>query len=320
MPNAPTSTAWRRVAPAYLESMNAPARTESKLRALLDGDIKALFDHMRKGAGRALTRPQVRKFERAQLEERLASDKHETEIALGAFDQLEGEIELRRKEIEVLEGRHRSFVHDAIIERAEALGAVYVAQITALRRTIAELRGIATVVEGRRSFSPSFSAEVDVRLPTFNIPGVPGYRGEAVQAYAPMQPSIKVTATDADNAAGPWRALATLGPRTRAPSRPSCRRSTPRMNKCRCLATAAKPTTRVTTTMPMIDWISAASIGGRVTAAGEHSPPNVAMPPGIAKALRKADIRPPATGTQLSVADVDASLPPPAWAWASAWR
>lgn len=29
--------------------------------------------------------------------------------------------------------------------------------------------------------------------------------------------------------------------------------NTPRMNKCRCLATAATPTTRVTTTMPMID-------------------------------------------------------------------
>ena len=44
--------------------------------------MKALFDHMRKGADPALTRQQVRKFERAQLEDRLANDKHEAEIAL----------------------------------------------------------------------------------------------------------------------------------------------------------------------------------------------------------------------------------------------
>ena len=144
-----------------------------------------------------------------------------------AFDKLEREIELRRKEIEVLEGRHRSFVHDAIIEGAEALGAVYVAQIAARRRTIAELLGIATVVEGRRTFFPSFSAE-----------------GEAVQAYAPqMQPSIKVTATDADNAAPPWRALVTLwiqDPRAEPPVLSAIDTTD---EQCRCLATAARPTT-----------------------------------------------------------------------------
>lgn len=97
----------------------------------------------------------------------------------------------------------------AVVERADAVGAVYARQIAELRETMRDLLGLAAVVGAKEDFYPSWVApQTEVKLPGFGLPSVRATLPKAKLGARPATaPVITVTEVEAKAAAAPWREL-----------------------------------------------------------------------------------------------------------------
>ena len=150
-------------------------------------------------------RPVARSFEAEQIRAQYADDEHAAAVALEALAQLDQTVARLELEIPALQERGEEFLHDALIEHAtETLAQPYVERIAAFQQTTASLLGLNVVVRGRRAFrSPYVENAVDVNLPMFGLPGIPGDRDEVVRLNEPLRPALTVTQQDAERAAEP---------------------------------------------------------------------------------------------------------------------
>jgi hypothetical protein len=193
---------------AFMEQMGAPARTEEKIAQLIEADTSNFLRWLRNGAA-ALTKPQVRAFEREALEKRLAGDHHEAEIARAALKRLEEDAAVLRRQIEILRRRQPDLVRDVLLEEASAgAGARYEAARQAMEAALTELLGLAHVVGGHRNYRSQWftSQDASIPLPSFQLPGLPGYRGGlTVKLDDSQRPAINVTDKQSREAAVAWR-------------------------------------------------------------------------------------------------------------------
>lgn len=204
---------------AYLTAMGVPVVTEERLRTLIESDTSNYLAWIKSRAP-ALTKTQARSFEREQLEQKLAGDRHAAEVARGAIAQLEAEIDQKREQLPNLEERHRAFVLDAVLEQADQLGAVYRRQADEMRETIISLLGLGVVARGRNGYRHHLApSDVEVLLPEFGLPSLPKIPGKRF--------GIRIAEHAAKAAASPWQDLVrrwTDDPRADAgfdPGRPS---------------------------------------------------------------------------------------------------
>lgn len=186
----------------FLESRGVAAVTEAKIRALIDSDTLGLVGWMRSGAA-ALTPPQIRQFERAQLEEKLGLDHHAAEVARGALDTIEGEIAEKRSALASLEARQESFLADAVAEAADEVAARYLGHLQALSDCLRQLYGASFYLAGKATAWRPAVTPVGYQwaLPGFNLPS---FRRKK------LGPVIRLMGErpDLQRAAAPWRALA----------------------------------------------------------------------------------------------------------------
>jgi hypothetical protein len=183
-----------------LEEAGVPAVTEKKIRELVDNDTMGLVSWMRAGA-KAPSEREIRKFERAQLEEKLKGDRHAAEVARAALDAIEVEIEGKRRQLTELEGRREDFAADAVLEHADAVGAAYLLKVDELRDLLGRLNGLAVVLRNYRRYRPSGGpAETPIPLPSF---GLPSFGAPRPGFTLKIDPS----AEDMQAAARPWREL-----------------------------------------------------------------------------------------------------------------
>jgi len=182
----------------FLESVGAPAVTEEKIAALIESDRLGLVSWMRSGAA-GITPAQIRSFERQKLEEALDGDRHASEVAKAALDDVEREIRERRQQAEALEQRRDAFANDAVIEVVEAIGAQYRRQAEEMHETLTQLLG-ANAAIGTLGYMESLPKGVKVRLPTFKLSSLGAWRDFG----------IEVDRREIQIASGPWRQLARL--------------------------------------------------------------------------------------------------------------
>jgi len=193
---------WRRRTAAELEhakvshgraitALGGEATTKQKIDAAIKGDVKAVLDFAL--GGDVITDVRLRAFERAQLEKKLADDKHAAEIARESLNQIEFEIAVLTIGLRFLDARADRFTKSALIEAAEELeiGNRYLDQLADLEKTWQQLVGLGFVVGHHEEFRALMEG-VEIHFQSF----LPSLRGEDLKFVSNR------------TAVGPWQRLA----------------------------------------------------------------------------------------------------------------
>jgi hypothetical protein len=150
--------------------------------------------------GKVITPQKLRAFERHQLEEKLKADKHAAQVAAETLTEIEREIAVRTAGLSFLDKRSERYIKSAVIEAAREsdLGRRYMQKIDELRQVLLELYGLGFVVGAHDDyhFGPVYAGS-EINFPYFGLPALAG-----------KEIKIKVTQQALENAAAPWRKLA----------------------------------------------------------------------------------------------------------------
>jgi hypothetical protein len=194
-----------------LEAFGAPAATEAALAALVLEDQSGVVAWLKNRAG--VGRPELRGFERQQLEERLLTDRHAAECATGAIAEIDAEITRLCEDLVTIEGREADFVADVVAEAALPQQQKFEAMAAKLRAMARDLLGCAVVVGATRSNIGQYQQpQLHTRLPAFRFEGPSDrvVRPATIRtSEPPREPGeIVIGPEEAKEAATPWRALA----------------------------------------------------------------------------------------------------------------
>jgi hypothetical protein len=182
-----------------IEALGGEATTKKKIDALIEADVKEVlrfaFD------GQQITAKKLRAFERNQLEQKLKDDRHAAQVASETLGQIEHQIDVKKIGLGFLDNRTERFVKSALVEAAREsdLGERYLQKIGELREVWLQLVGLRVVVgEHDRFTSGPMYGPPKIEIPRFGLPALAG-----------KEVGISVSQQALENAAAPWRTLAT---------------------------------------------------------------------------------------------------------------
>lgn len=170
----------------FYSAMGAPTVSQAALHTLIQRDTTGFLAWVRSGAEKA-AQFSVDSFRRKQIEQKLAEETHEAEIARAGLAGIDADIAFADEVVRILERRHTEFVRAVIREAAEGRVAEYQAVISSLQQIVEDLAGAGKILNDGRFFGPD---SINVSLPRFG------------HAHA----RLVVGRAEIDRAAEPWRA------------------------------------------------------------------------------------------------------------------
>jgi hypothetical protein len=182
-----------------IEALGGEATTKKKIDALIEADVNEVLRFALDG--QQITAKKLRAFERKQLEQKLKDDRHAAQVASKTLGQIEHQIDVKKIGLDFLDNRTERFVKSALVEAAREsdLGERYLQKISELREVWLQLVGLRVVVGDHDKFaSGAMYGLPKIEIPRFGLPALAG-----------KEVGISVNQQALENAAAPWRALAT---------------------------------------------------------------------------------------------------------------
>lgn len=202
---AASLAAARAARPKLLGMFGVPAATEAAIADLVEADAVGVREWLR-GLVSGLSPADVeafdpakldlRSFERAQLETKLANDRHRAEVARTSLDELETETEILEAAVARLAERKPVFVKAAAVAETDAVARRY---YEAAHEMAAAFRVLLAAVGGTASAR-------EITVPVFDTP----FFRETIAAGGGSREGFKFGfgPVELRKAGAPWRALA----------------------------------------------------------------------------------------------------------------
>jgi hypothetical protein len=151
------------------EIIAAPAKTEGTMAAGIRRTADFLLGRGGNGSDEA---------EAGAVAAKLAVARHRAEAAKVALQELDWEIDRAKIRLNFLDKREADFLNPCLVELADHLGAIYIAQIEKMRLTAGLLFGLSDLV---RTFGNGFDGATEIKFP--KMTGLPSIAGAKADAF-----------------------------------------------------------------------------------------------------------------------------------------